>query len=510
MDVNTLTYDGRRIWPIVRWRLFGALGASQSARTLGPTHYLPDLLGQRLSSLMAATDEADVGQLVVFERVSNLLKASQTIQQLASLGTSHFLFFCRADQHYETVQGGRYSPVLDSILEACGDHGPSLKLMVGAQTGLVEGYAHRPVSVDIGPLLCRDIIDSLLAGAPLARLEEDEAVPGLSALRRVFAELEPGVDLAAANYAEEIRLIEGYRGAFAKILEQLRPRAVFLSCYYDYATMGLIAAARDRGTPTIDAQHGQQGQYHGLYTHYTTVPEGGYDHVPDWFWLWGDFYKRNIDRFAPFGTDVHRTVVGGNMWAGGWASADCLRRVPPEQRGVLEQLERFDRRVFVCLQWPIADPLPDHLVEAIRAAPEGWAWLLRPHPLMPREAFQAMAVSDVRATVFATETANRIPVHAVLRYTDYHVTTWSSTTHDALAFNVPSVFVHDNAAHTFPDLLENGAAVLALDAKSILNAIGRQPEPGRLAVMEKPIETNPALVERALETVLRTGAKGTG
>ena len=120
MDVNTLTYDGRRIWPIVRWRLFGALGAGQSARTLGPTHYLPDLLGQRLSSLMAATDEADVGQLVVFERVSNLLKASQTKQQLASLGTSHFLFFCRAAQHYETVQGGRYSPVLDSILEACG------------------------------------------------------------------------------------------------------------------------------------------------------------------------------------------------------------------------------------------------------------------------------------------------------------------------------------------------------------------------------------------------------
>ena len=64
--------------------------------------------------------------------------------------------------------------------------------------------------------------------------------------------------------------------------------------------------------------------------------------------------------------------------------------MPSHQRAFLEGLDSYERRVLVCLQWPIHDPLPNHLAEAIRRSPPDWAWLFRPHPLTPEEAIARM------------------------------------------------------------------------------------------------------------------------
>ena len=65
------------------------------------------------------------------------------------------------------------------------------------------------------------------------------------------------------------------RLAVKMLQEQLGSRgveAVFFAWYYNLVNMALIWACRDLGITTVDIQHGLQGKYHVMYSHWTRIP----------------------------------------------------------------------------------------------------------------------------------------------------------------------------------------------------------------------------------------------
>lgn len=164
-----------------------------------------------------------------------------------------------------------------------------------------------------------------------------------------------------------VNRLQRYRRKYAyfrEVIDILRPRAVFFSSFTGWKP--LTWACRQLGVPTVDIQHGGQGPYHYLTTHFTQVPEEGYAMLPDYFWCWS---KANCDFIAPWfpgRARRHIALVGGNRNVAKWLREGMLGLRP--------------RVVLVTLGYAVQNILPDAVVEAARRTLE-WSWLFRLHPL---------------------------------------------------------------------------------------------------------------------------------
>lgn len=500
-DVTALRFRGEMVWPILRLRLFYLLHRGAPA----PQVILPAQLHERLQRLHRLCGIDDGRELLAYWKVHGRLERAKTVQVLERLQPCYALFLQCAEHCYEKVGGGRYDPMLDPVAEACARRGGVTKILLGNELGLTKDLTHPGVILALAEDMLAEVAEEALASGELAALDDAAAIEGYGALRAALAELAPGTDLAQERLAEAVRHVFALRAAFLPVLDALKPRLVAMEGYYHPAGLALVGACHARGIPSVDVQHGQQGQYNSFYTWFLRLPPGGYAFLPSHIWTWGEMFKANIDRFAPFGTEIHRTVIGGHPWLTKWAEG--YRGDDPHAAELFAaRLAGFDRRILLCLQSELADPLPEFLHQAMAASPPGWAWLVRPHPMMSAEAFKA-AVAPLRGLegrLFVDEPA-ALPLYALLPHVDHHVTTWSTVVHEALAFDVPTTFVHPDARAFLPELFAAGVAVYAGDAEAVLHSIARAPGRDALAAAPRFVRAGADLAQAALAEIEAEG-----
>ena len=63
--------------------------------------------------------------------------------------------------------------------------------------------------------------------------------------------------------------------------------------------MAVIHEAKNRNIKTIDVQHGIQGKFHPMYSHWIKIKNYNYKLVPDKFWCWDKFSKKNMKDGLP-------------------------------------------------------------------------------------------------------------------------------------------------------------------------------------------------------------------
>ncbi|MDC0465981.1 hypothetical protein OAN14_04295 [Candidatus Pelagibacter sp.] len=76
-------------------------------------------------------------------------------------------------------------------------------------------------------------------------------------------------------------------------------RSVFFNCWYSPEFMAIIYEAKNRNIKTIDVQHGIQGKFHPMYSCWVNVKNYNYKLVPDKFWCWDKFSKKNMKDGLP-------------------------------------------------------------------------------------------------------------------------------------------------------------------------------------------------------------------
>ena len=74
---------------------------------------------------------------------------------------------------------------------------------------------------------------------------------------------------------------------FKRVLARVRPKLVFVTCWYATESMACILACNELGIPSIDIQHGIQ-EFHVAYARWNRVPNGGYELLPTYFWCWSE------------------------------------------------------------------------------------------------------------------------------------------------------------------------------------------------------------------------------
>lgn len=333
------------------------------------------------------------------------------------------------------------------------------------------------------------------------RPNPQKSIESLAALQYAIDNVFPGLVVDADITLEYMNDVLSRRACYLDVLSTLRPRAIFLACYYSQDAMAMISAAKRLHIRTVDIQHGKQGLYHGMYNHWSAIPKGGYDLLPDYFWVWGEESKRNILLNNGGDVDAHIPLIGGNLWHGDWK-----RGVYPEEEYPQEYERKLKRAEIVILfsaqpLGTVETVIPPHVREAITKSPPDWLWLIRTHPHQKHLIPDFKTTLDTLGANYDIDTASNSPLLQILKTINVHLTCWSSVTYEAIAFGKRSIIVHETGQMLYKSSIDDGTMDLALEEERLISLISSL-KSDSTAAQRLYIETSQKTAEAALAQIL--------
>lgn len=232
-----------------------------------------------------------------------------------------------------------------------------------------------------------------------------------------------------------------------KVLQEAKPKMVFVLCYYNIKMSGLILAARELGIKTVDMQHGGQGDLHVAYN-YENIPEEGYNMLPHYFWVWDKYSKQNLVKNIS-GT-FHHAVLGGNPWISFLQTQEF-------------NVGRLSKKMIIYTLQPIfSQLLPDYIMKAVKHTASEYCWWLRLHPRMTEkqmDELRSLLSEHALLSKVRIDDSKEIPLPAVLSKAAVHISHFSGSIIEASLMNVPlNIVVGAEGRNLFFDLIEKGEA----------------------------------------------------
>jgi hypothetical protein len=293
------------------------------------------------------------------------------------------------------------------------------------------------------------------------------------------------------------------RQTFASWFKRAGTRLVLTDSWYGVPTMAAILAARSVGIPAVDLQHGVQGAGHFAYsgwhaTDYTTrmCP------FPSGFWVWGPRDAEGLEKNNPDVLGCDNVFAVGFPWLNEW--------LEPSDEGILggdaaaaKLVGDSEKVVLVTLQ------VREHVEEALDLASRGpadWLWLVRVHRGWREASAEVERKARERglARVVSVQ-ATDLPLYALLRHSDVHVTWWSTCALEATAFGVPTVLLDRVAESIYSDYISAGIMRLALKGDDALREIESASSSARADWrVAGEAFSDPAAAQHELERLLST------
>jgi hypothetical protein len=491
-DVNAIRAGDVRFWPILRPVIWGKLteeqvlpvqrGADRSAATYTHRSVEEEVWNGPRYKSAALTRLGRFGER--WRRRLRHRVEADAVQQLAG---TEALFWSRHHSYTDRFEGRFYNRHMDPLLEFVRARMRCAKVEVRSPEGLRAQPRTVPTTFLTPPL------------PPPGFRGPD--VSGLDRLTEVARDV-AGLDLTRGFHPRKMAAsFEWRRRWFRSWLEIIRPQVLFMGGFFVVTEAALVTAARSLGITTVEGQHGRCGEWNAFFTHWTAIPQGGYEMMPDFFWAWGEPTKAQIENRRTDDFTVLKPIVGGHRWLAKWRDGRPFA-FDAEIDAFLTRLDGFERVILYAFQ-TLTEPLPDHLVEAMRNAPPNWCWLLRLHPLLVADTEKLTTrLRDAGVRNFEIELPTKAPLFALLGKSHHHVTCSSSVALEASALGVPTSVLIPEGERVYRTQMGRGLFFYAPDADSLLRQIreGRRTPPD--AVTGAYIETGDARATAALETIL--------
>ena len=273
----------------------------------------------------------------------------------------------------------------------------------------------------------------------------------------------------------EFILVEKYAKFFEQVLTEIKPRSAFLVSYYNIAGMAFNLACRKMGVISVDIQHGLQGDLHWAYGRWNNVPEAGYELLPRFFWVWGDFEAEAIRRWSSKLSPWHQPIVGGNLFLDLWRSSESeIVKYYDNKIGTAKRNKNHLIHVLYTVGYEENEKLAT-IFNTMRQTESLCYWWLRVHPgkLKEREVFKKLVLEN-RIVNKEIDLATDLPLYALLRQMDLHFTFYSSSVLEAKDLGVPSVVAGDYGKELFSDQISSGWAFPADTPEEIISGIKTQ------------------------------------
>ena len=246
---------------------------------------------------------------------------------------------------------------------------------------------------------------------------------------------------------------------FELLIKIIKPKKIFLKSFSNTTAFSLVFAANLNSIPTIDYQHGQQGNNNTSYSKWLSIPKTGYLMLPRYFWLWDSKFE---NKFYPWiaNQTYHETKIVGNLWFNFVKNNKDL--FPP-----CEILSKNKINVLVCLQ-------KTHLPEIIRQCLIHdnkiiWHFRLHPRELHNRDKLNFL-LNDLSFN-YNLDIANDFHLESLIQSVDVVITEWSTVAYEATLFKKKTIVIHPNGYNAFHDLILNNRIYYTEDFKKLLEIV---------------------------------------
>lgn len=314
----------------------------------------------------------------------------------------------------------------------------------------------RALAIDPSVLVRLPIAAMRAARDPPPQLDRYDDL--LSHLRRHHPRIRPPSRAWLAFRTHAIASIARY---FDHLLAVVQPKVALMSCYSSLVAMALSLAAARRGIPSVDVQHGVTVR-NPAYEGWSRFPDRGYELLPRVFWCWSDADGRPVAAWPDAARPFHRSITGGHPWIAR-SEAHASSEGAVELRG---------RSLNILVTLTCSSGFSGELRALVLGAPREWRWWIRLHPSMDRErgAVSSWCAANAPGRAVA-EAPTDLPLPALLRAADVHLTHNSSVVEEAAALGLPSVVIDPAALDVYTDELSSGWARYASGVASIVDAL---------------------------------------
>ncbi len=263
-----------------------------------------------------------------------------------------------------------------------------------------------------------------------------------------------GLDVAHESVARlirrELRHLTAYTTMYERLLDQAQPRAVLCVVHYSARCIPLTLAARRRGIPVIEVQHGTIGAGHAAYN----VAKGRTPTAfPDYLLTFGDYW-RETTKGLPLSAEQAPAI--------GYAWLEMLRERALSQAS---RTRRTEKKVLFVSQSAIGSALSRVAAElAPLASTHGYVVEYKLHPGETsgwRERMPWLVRDDIR--VIDTQTS----IYHHFAEASVQVGVYSTALYEGLAFGLPTVIMALPGWDNLAPLVDAGAARVAVDAREL-------------------------------------------
>jgi hypothetical protein len=442
LDLGAFSIAGVDVWPYVRDHFVIEQGNTLKATTTDRFGYLARLWS-KLRALPAGLPELWREGWPWRADLSSIDAGRAEVLILTDVANKRFL-----------LSGAWFDVFVDPVLDALKTVGVSACVLETAQ-----GFLHRPSSQSprrsIAAVMVREYVRALVRSWSVEvpeRCQQEHRLYQLAMERLGLGHLT--VPLAVlrleATYVRQLTI------GFSALLRRVQPRLILAVPASGYSGRALCIAARNAGIPVADIQHGRQGPHFPTYAAHDHMPSHGYNVLPTHVLNWSESDRQVIARWADRGTVLRPRVVGMLLMERFRTDSSLVRHFDRSWTDAFGDLSGR-RIVLISLQWGAY--LPANIEEAMRLSPADVLFQVRLHPATKapeRRAVQRRLEQAVPRDRWEIDSASTLPLPALLRWCDLHVTQSSSTVIEAERFGVRSIITSSLGVDFYPTQLAAG------------------------------------------------------
>lgn len=265
---------------------------------------------------------------------------------------------------------------------------------------------------------------------------------------------------------------------YEQIFKKTKPLACFFVCYQNDYGMAYNLACRRLGIPSVDIQHGFQGDLNPAYGRWNKIPATGYELLPRYFLVWSKREEEVISKWSRKASSWHKPIVAGNLWLNAWKNGnDEIVHLYDQKITTIKNINAGSIHVLLTLQIGLSDyKTLKEVLDVMRRTQNDWLWWVRLPPNAMRDHKKRITrlFNNHGVQRFELRHATEFPLHALLRNIDVHITHCSSTILEAEIFGVPSVIISEYSDELFSEQINSTMVLPAYISGDIEKAICRQ------------------------------------
>lgn len=244
------------------------------------------------------------------------------------------------------------------------------------------------------------------------------------------------------NVEKDIYLVYFLAKKYYNYLKSKNIKKAIVICYYRPEAFSFTLAANRLGIETYEYQHGEQNDYHFMYTNWENVPTEGYNIIPKHFLMWGDIPAASIKKWIK-NNNYFKVSTIGNTWL-------AYNRKSNQEKINIDNNKPI---ILFSLQGDVT--INDTIINVIKNTNDKYNWILRPHPNQSHSQENIKILNQL--SIISLDEASKINLYSLLNKIDLHITGFSTVAFEAQSLEVPTIFTHENALNGFSELLgKNG------------------------------------------------------